>query len=287
MSLKLIMGMALATVASTPVLAAKEDEGKRRFTTAMMLGSQQLRPTDIAREIARAKAEEEKKNKKSEPLTLKSLLRKAENATLNYIAERQATTRQDPSLDNRSSPTPNSTTYRNVTFPQGDISFADEVVSFRPGRPNPTEPHLGAQNALGVPDWLAGKNNCQIQSDCTFVSLGSGGELVVRFTDNVLTGSGDSEIDLWIMEVGPDVEDMTVDISTDGVNWQSVGAVGGGKSGVDIDAYGFGPETAFTYVRLTDDPNKGGRTGPTPGADIDAIGAISTRAGSATGCTCP
>ena len=70
---------------------------------------------------------------------------------------------------------------------------------------------------------------------------------------------------------------MSVDISSDGVTWRSVGGVGGSESGVDIDAVGFGPDSAFSYVRLTDDPNSVGGSGPTVGADIDAIGAISSR----------
>jgi hypothetical protein len=276
MSMKLIMGLALATMASTPLLAAEERSalfsinaeaqslGKRLKGIGRRIANEVEDSVDQkAREVTRCAFDDQK--------CIRDAQRRGDDVQLEQAKPMEA----------------GGTTYRNVTFPQGDISFADEVVSFRPGTPNPTEPHLGAQNALGVPDWLAGKNNCRTQSECSFVSLGSGGELVVRFTDNVLTGSGDSEIDLWIMEVGPDVEDMTVDISTDGVNWRSVGAIGGGKSGVDIDAYGFGPETAFTYVRLTDDPNKGGRTGPTAGADVDAIGAISTRAGTTTGCTCP
>lgn len=177
-------------------------------------------------------------------------------------------------------------TVRGVEFPQGSISFADEVVSFRPGSSAPSAPHRGAENALGVPDWQGGVN-CRDASSCTYVSLGSGGSLVLRFIDNVLTGSGNNDIDLWVFEVGPDVEDMAVDISSDGVVWHSVGSIGGATSGVDIDAFGFGPNAAFSYVRLTDDPMRGGRSGATVGADVDAVGAISTRTAANEGCTCP
>lgn len=174
-------------------------------------------------------------------------------------------------------------TFGDVLFPQGAISFADQVVSFKRGSPAPSAPHVRAENALGVPDYRSG-SNCSSAASCRFVSLGSGGSLVVRFTDNVLTGSGNSDIDLWVFEIGPDVEDMSIDISPDGRTWHSVGAIGGGRSGVDIDAFGFGPTTSFAYVRLTDDPNKGERSGATAGADIDAVGAISTRP--AAGCNC-
>jgi len=51
-----------------------------------------------------------------------------------------------------------------------------------------------------------------------------------------------------------------------------IGKAPGSTSGVDLDAFGFGSASRFSYVRLTDDPIQGGQTGPTVGADIDAIG---------------
>jgi UDPglucose 6-dehydrogenase len=86
-----------------------------------------------------------------------------------------------------------------------------------------------------------------------------------------LTGSGTSAKDLHIFEVGSDVEDTFVDISSDGIVWHSVGKVYGAISSIDIDAFGFGVSDAFTYVRLTDDPNEGAKTGTTVGADIDSV----------------
>ncbi|ENO75174.1 hypothetical protein C664_17837 [Thauera sp. 63] len=108
------------------------------------------------------------------------------------------------------------------------------------------------------------------------MSLGAGGRLVLRFTDNSLTGSGDNGLDLWIFEVGPDVEDTIVDISKDGSNWFNVGSVFGATSGIDIDAFGFGTSDFFSYIRLTDVLTEGATTGTTVGADIDAVGAISS-----------
>jgi len=162
-----------------------------------------------------------------------------------------------------------------VEFPQGAVSFADAVVSYSPTA-GPTVPHQGAFNALGVPNYN-NINSCASQAACSFVSLGQGGSIVLRFVDNILTGSGSAAADLWIFEVGPDVEKTFVDVSTDGILWSSVGFVGGATAGVDLDAYGFGIASSFAYVRLTDDATVGGGGGSTPGADIDAVGAISTR----------
>ena len=166
-----------------------------------------------------------------------------------------------------------------VEFPQGAISFADAVTSYLPGLggADPTAPYQGAENALGPPDY-AGDNGCVDTSDCTFVSLGVGGALVLEFTNNVLTGSNNDDDDLWIFEIGPDVEDTTVEVSEDGLTWFAVGMVTGSTRGIDIDAFGFDSTSAFSFVRLIDVANEGGTSGATVGADIDAVGAISTRA---------
>jgi hypothetical protein len=158
-------------------------------------------------------------------------------------------------------------------------SFADAVVSYQPGLAgaSPSAGFQGPENSLGAPDYT-GANSCATTAACDFVSLGVGGALVLRFTDNVLTGSGTSADDLWIFEIGPDVEDTTVDVSVDGTTWFSVGAVTGSTRGIDIDAFGFGTSSAFSYVRLIDVANEGDTFGASVGADIDAVGAISTRA---------
>ncbi len=164
------------------------------------------------------------------------------------------------------------TAYHGVEFPGGAASFADAVVSYNPVIKNgqPTAPYRDASQALGIPNFTSG------DPDITYVSLGSGGSITLQFTDNSLTGSDSTADDLWIFEIGPDVEDTFVDISADGVTWHSVGKVFGSTSGIDIDAYGFHTGQYFSFVRLTDDPNEGDKTGNTVGADIDAVGAIST-----------
>lgn len=162
-------------------------------------------------------------------------------------------------------------------FPQGSISFADAVVAYAPviksGQPEP--PYRGPANALGLPDYTA-VVDCASTATCPYVTLGDGGSLTLRFVDNLLTGSGSAAKDLWVFEVGGDIEDTFVEISKNGSDWIAVGKVFGSTAGVDLDAYGFGTADQFSYVRLTDDPNEGEQVGYTVGADIDAVGAIST-----------
>lgn len=169
-----------------------------------------------------------------------------------------------------------------VFFPQGVDSFADSVIDYSLGGGGVTAPHTNPNQALGAPNY-DGQPNCANHSDpfndCTFVSLGSDGSLTLKFETNALTGSGDDSIDLWVFEVGPLVEPTLVDISADGMNWFNVGQTSGATSGVDLDAFGFGPGDEFQYVRLTDlcaQGPSGACTGRTAGADITAVGAIST-----------
>ena len=196
-----------------------------------------------------------------------------------------------------------------VDFTAGDLSFADVLVDlsgglvsdpdgiFAPAPPFPapvlvyppgtTVPLPAARNglmALGPPDLtetaattclasVLGIPNPNWVPGCNSVSLGVGGSLTVQFTDNALSGSGNADLDLWIFEIGPDIEDTFVEISMNGTDWFSVGKVGGSTSGVDIDAFGYGPGDVFSFVRLTDDPSEGETDGGSVGADIDAIGA--------------
>ena len=154
------------------------------------------------------------------------------------------------------------TTYSGVTFPDGDISFADEVISFNPG-PDVAAPHDDQNLVLGAPDG-------------SHVSLGDNGSIIVRFSDNSLTTSGDATADLHIFEVGARVEVFNIAISQDLVNWIDLGDLSGQPTSIDIDAVaGVVQFAQYSYVRLTDvDPNQTGS--PFGEADIDAIGAISS-----------
>lgn len=152
------------------------------------------------------------------------------------------------------------TTYSGITFPDGDISFADEVISFNPG-PDVAAPHDDQNLVLGAPDG-------------SHISLGENGSIIVRFSDNSLTTSGDATADLHIFEVGARVEVFNIAISQDLVNWIDLGDLSSQPTSIDIDAVaGVVQFAQYSYVRLTDvDPNQTGS--PFGEADIDAIGAI-------------
>ena len=147
---------------------------------------------------------------------------------------------------------------RSVLFPLGDISFADEVVSFAIGDPMPqSEPARRVGNMLGEP------TNSSL-------SLGCSGEVVVRFTDNSLVDINGP--DLYIFEIGKEVEATQLAISQNGEDWIDIGPIDGSTAEVDIAE--FVPEnSSFEYVRLTD-RNIKCKAGNYSGADIDAVGAI-------------
>jgi len=186
-----------------------------------------------------------------------------------------------------------------IEFPDGASSFADSVITYNNlfgGGPPPTDGNfLNPAVSIGPPDFA---------SPIGSVSLGNGGLLSIQFDDNVLTNSGDATFDLHIFEIGPDVEDTFVSIrptaatalllgagfdtgvpgypATIGDGFYEVGKVLGATSSIDIDSF-FPLAAAGTYafnaVQLIDDPNEGGMApAGTVGADIDAVGAITSMA---------
>ncbi|QCK16545.1 OmpA family protein [Mangrovivirga cuniculi] len=149
-----------------------------------------------------------------------------------------------------------------VFFPFGDISFADEVVEFQVGDPGPIEGYGIPEPILGIPDYTG-------DFEKKYTTLGYGGSLTIKFTDNILYDIPGP--DLYIFEIGPDVEPVEVHISKNGNDWINVGKTGGGLSEVDISEY-VNESDIFRYVKIVD--VKDGKSGRWPGADVDAIGAI-------------
>jgi outer membrane protein OmpA-like peptidoglycan-associated protein len=155
---------------------------------------------------------------------------------------------------------------KKVVLPLGDASFADEVVSFEKGRPAARDVDSQPGDALGPPNY--DKNNKKAKN---VVSLGCGGTLTLRFTDNALVDIDGP--DLFVFEVGPDIEPTDLSISVDGTQWVHVGKIAGGRADVDIASVSH-PGDAYHFVRLID--LKKGCGSSFPGADIDAVAAIGT-----------
>ncbi len=154
---------------------------------------------------------------------------------------------------------------KSVHFPEGDLSFADEIVSFDKGSPSAAPPYSDPKNMLGPPDYKYGSQD----SRPIVLTLGCGGVVVFRFTNNALVDVKGP--DLYIFEVGEDEEACELSISEDGRKWIDIGKTSGATSAVDIGPH-IMPGEIFHYVRLRD--LRSHCDGDYPGADIDAVGAI-------------
>ena len=160
-----------------------------------------------------------------------------------------------------------------LLFSGGSLSFADEVVEYLPsaGGFPPTALFQNQDTVLGAPDSTSA---IEPIDGLSTLSLGLGGTLTVEFTDNLLTGSDDAQPDLVVFEVGA-VESVRVEISRDGTSFFDVGVLGGLTNQLDIDSFGFSSQDRFAFVRVTD-LRQGDPSIPQLGADIDAIGALSS-----------
>lgn len=165
------------------------------------------------------------------------------------------------------------------------ITFADTVIEYLPGCPDNISPI--PESTLGVSDYVLG-------NDDTYLYLGEGGSIKLGFTNNTLTNSGDSSNDVFVFEIGELVEDCTLafrpaddftamqlqnagipDVNGDG--FYEFGDVGGATAGFDIDSvltgYNSG-QLIFDAIEITDVVDLA-CTNSTPGADIDAVCALS------------
>lgn len=152
-----------------------------------------------------------------------------------------------------------------IYLPLGNMAFADSVVSYIPGIPTPLPLYIYPERALGEPDFNHYK-------DESFVSLGCKGQLTLQFISNgFIDIEGD---DLYFFEVGPSVESFKIEISTDGEDWIYIGTLPGSNCSIDIGKSQRvrTEQEVYHFVRITDLGDF--CRGPTPGADIDAVGAI-------------
>lgn len=148
-----------------------------------------------------------------------------------------------------------------VLLPLGDISFADEVVSFTPGDPPAIDIASNSSLSIGIPNFDG------IQGG--FCTLGCGGTLILQFKDNALVNIKGP--DLFVFEMGKYIEPTNLSVSKDGINWIHVGKIDGAKAAVDIGD-SVKPGDIFYFVKLTDMRTE--CSGSWPGADIDAVAAI-------------
>ncbi len=166
------------------------------------------------------------------------------------------------------------TTYFGVTFPHGDIAFADRVVQYVPAS-CVRAAYARPEAALGPPDATCGGCYACDGCDTNAVSLGyrlsdldTRGFLVLEFVDNVLIdGPGD---DLFIYNTTR--KPARVYISQDGGSFLFVGEVVGYPGGIDIGPY-VEPNEEYRFVRISDvpaDEDKSDCSGPS----IDAVGAM-------------
>ncbi len=163
------------------------------------------------------------------------------------------------------------TEYCYIEFPHGNASFADELVSYSVGS-YLEAPYNDPEKALGAPECSGGRMYKRA------ASLGNYGTLVLKFTNNSLTTSGNEAADLWVFEAGRGIEEVFVFISQNGTDWIPVGIVGEGTKGVDIDAFigkGVVPGARYSYVKLEDIGHTYSKEA-WAGADINAVGAISS-----------
>jgi len=166
------------------------------------------------------------------------------------------------------------TTYWGVTFPDGDISFADRAVAYcaascvRGAMGDPSA-------ALGPPDCgrsggkrLYGCDTCAVSLGFRVSHLDDRGYLIVEFVDNRLSDVPGNDLFIYITDDKPGL----VEISSDGIHFVHVGEVRDYPGAIDIAPFVSGAEE-FRFVRISDVPADEDGS-PCPGPSIDAVGAM-------------
>ena len=150
-----------------------------------------------------------------------------------------------------------------VTVPVN--AFASRVIEFIHGDPwRDSAYNTDPQIAIGLPD-------ADSNSSTGDLCLGCGGILILGFESSIYDGPGN---DIYVFEVGGNVEETLVEVSDDLQHWYEIGVAEGRTAGLDI--FGKVPEGAgFRYVRLTDTGNN--PNGGWPGADIDTVCGLNTQ----------
>ncbi len=170
---------------------------------------------------------------------------------------------------------PDAAIFNGLLFSTGSLAFADAVVTYTPLQSGGPAPLRGSINL----DWRQAHQTirwCERASrEPRSRVFRNGGQLILSFTDNLLTGSGDSRPDLVVFEVGVS-ERVNVAVSTNGTTFTPVGFIDGVNRTIDLDAWDSMLQAELQPFAWTDDPTEGDSTGASVGADIDAVGALSS-----------
>lgn len=151
---------------------------------------------------------------------------------------------------------------KNVSVKGGAKAFADRLVSVKRGGGATERKSIDPISALGIPDSFH-------ENDGGHYTLGCNGQLVLSFTDNLITEQDGPE--LIVFEVGDATEGTLVQVSADGETWINCGTTSGGIESVEIS--GKVPRgSVFQFLKITDLGDK--CLGTLPGADIDAVAAM-------------
>lgn len=155
--------------------------------------------------------------------------------------------------------------FEGIYFAEGSRAFADEIVH---------KNSLFSRNAaaLGIPNSRRSGFLFFLNPHPNDVILHPGEQITIRFTDNLLTGSGNSQPDLQIFGEDESQTLLEVAISKDQSKWLSLGSIIPPAS-IDIDRFGADKDDFFAYVRLTYPAQNREHSPP---IYIDAIGAISS-----------
>ena len=166
------------------------------------------------------------------------------------------------------------------------LSFADTVIASE--ITCSTNIYTNPQEAIGI-------SNSIEPEDGNYISLGEGGSITLGFTNNLLVNSGDSNPDVWVFETGPRVETSRIELrpfdqsttdiliaegilDSDADGFFEFGGIANLTPSLDIDEIVSGYtflDLKFNAIQITDVVT-GECGGPVPGADIDAVCALSS-----------
>jgi len=156
-----------------------------------------------------------------------------------------------------------------VTVPAGKFAFADSVILYDPGAPGretgdePDKKYQKPENALGLPD---------MQSDSGFVSLGRGGTIILKFSDNCIIDKPGPDLSIFMK--AEKSESAKVWVSRKGRFYQFAGIVDSKNTLIDLE--GKVSDGIYQFVKIRDASENSPDTSGALGIDIDAVCALNS-----------